>query len=325
MRTIEDYITLAKAAVAALTLPTSPEGLYEPIAYGLSNGGKLLRPALLLASCEAVGGDAEKALSQAAAIEMYHNFTLFHDDVMDRADLRRGKPTVCAKWDDNTAILSGDTLLTLAVEKVVENVEPQKAVELLRIFNRAAIEVYEGQQYDMMFENRDNVGIDDYVNMIRLKTSVLLGAACKIGAVMGNADSSRSQALYDFAMNLGIAFQLQDDMLDVYGDPKVFGKAIGGDILNNKKTFLLINAINLAEGDTKAELNNWLNASHPFPGEKIAAITAIYDRLGVDRLCREAIADYVSRARHSLQGSGLSDEAIAFFEAFAESLMGRKR
>ena len=142
MRTIEDYITLAKAAVAALTLPTSPEGLYEPIAYGLSNGGKLLRPALLLASCEAVGGDAEKALSQAAAIEMYHNFTLFHDDVMDRADLRRGKPTVCAKWDDNTAILSGDTLLTLAVEKVVENVEPQKAVELLRIFNRAAIEVY---------------------------------------------------------------------------------------------------------------------------------------------------------------------------------------
>ena len=246
MRTIEDYITLAKAAVAALTLPTSPEGLYEPIAYGLSNGGKLLRPALLLASCEAVGGDAEKALSQAAAIEMYHNFTLFHDDVMDRADLRRGKPTVCAKWDDNTAILSGDTLLTLAVEKVVENVEPQKAVELLRIFNRAAIEVYEGQQYDMMFENRDNVGIDDYVNMIRLKTSVLLGAACKIGAVMGNADSSRSQALYDFAMNLGVAFQLQDDMLDVYGDPKVFGKAIGGDILNNKKTFLLINAINLA-------------------------------------------------------------------------------
>ncbi len=325
MRTIEDYITLAKAAVAALTLPTQPEGLYEPIAYGLSNGGKLLRPALLLASCEAVGGDAEKALSQAAAIEMYHNFTLFHDDVMDRADLRRGKPTVCAKWDDNTAILSGDTLLTLAVEKVVENVEPQKAVELLRIFNRAAIEVYEGQQYDMMFENRDNVGIDDYVNMIRLKTSVLLGAACKIGAVMGNADSSRSQALYDFAMNLGVAFQLQDDMLDVYGDPKVFGKAIGGDILNNKKTFLLINAINLAEGDTKAELNNWLNASHPFPGEKIAAITAIYDRLGVDRLCREAIADYDSRARQSLQGSGLSDEAIAFFEAFAESLMGRKR
>lgn len=325
MRTIEDYITLAKAAVAALTLPTSPEGLYEPIAYGLSNGGKLLRPALLLASCEAVGGDAEKALSQAAAIEMYHNFTLFHDDVMDRADLRRGKPTVCAKWDDNTAILSGDTLLTLAVEKVVENVEPQKAVELLRIFNRAAIEVYEGQQYDMMFENRDNVGIDDYVNMIRLKTSVLLGAACKIGAVMGNADSSRSQALYDFAMNLGIAFQLQDDMLDVYGDPKVFGKAIGGDILNNKKTFLLINAINLAEGDTKAELNSWLNASHPFPGEKIAAITAIYDHLGVDRLCREAIADYDSRARQSLQGSELSDEAIAFFEAFAESLMGRKR
>ncbi|MGM9842370.1 MAG: polyprenyl synthetase family protein [Candidatus Limisoma sp.] len=325
MRTIEDYITLAKAAVAALTLPTAPEGLYEPITYGLSNGGKLLRPALLLASCEAVGGDAEKALNQAAAIEMFHNFTLFHDDVMDRADLRRGKPTVCAKWDDNTAILSGDTLLTLAVAKVVEGVEPQKAVALLDIFNRAAIEVYEGQQYDMMFENRDNVSIDDYVNMIRLKTSVLLGAACKIGAVMGNADSSRSQALYDFAMNLGIAFQLQDDMLDVYGDPKVFGKAIGGDILNNKKTFLLINAINLAEGDTKAELNRWLNASHPFPGEKIAAVTSIYNQLGVDRLCREAIADYDSRARQSLSGSSLSDEAVAFFEAFAESLMGRKR
>lgn len=228
---------MAGNAVDTIACPAGrkPEGLYKPIVYGLEQGGKRLRPVILLAACDAVGGDSAKALPQAAAIEMYHNFTLLHDDVMDKADLRRGKPTVCNKWDDNTAILSGDTMLTLATQLVVDGVEPQKAMRLLKEFNETAIGVYEGQQYDMEFEARTDVTIDEYMEMIRLKTSVLLAGAARIGAVMGDADERNANALYDFAVNLGLAFQLQDDWLDVYGDPDVFGKAIGGDIMNNKK------------------------------------------------------------------------------------------
>ena len=222
MRTIEEYIRLAEKAVGSIKLPKRPAGLYEPITYGLSNGGKRLRPALLLAACEAAGKDCTAALSQAAAIEMFHNFTLLHDDVMDNADLRRGKPTVCRKWDNNTAILSGDTMLTLATQLLVEGVAPDKAARLLDIFNRAAIGVYEGQQYDMEFESRNDVTEEEYIDMIRLKTSVLLGCAAQLGAEIGDAEERQGMALYGFAMNLGIAFQLQDDWLDVYGDPAVF-------------------------------------------------------------------------------------------------------
>ena len=260
MHTLEEYIKMAENAVDTIACPAgrNPKGLYEPIVYGLEQGGKRLRPVILLAACDAVGGDSAKALPQAAAIEMYHNFTLLHDDVMDKADLRRGKPTVCNKWDDNTAILSGDTMLTLATQLVVDGVEPQKAMRLLKEFNETAIGVYEGQQYDMEFEARTDVTIDEYMEMIRLKTSVLLAGAARIGAVMGDADERNANALYDFAVNLGLAFQLQDDWLDVYGDPDVFGKAIGGDIMNNKKTFMLINAMQKAEGADKEELEFWL-------------------------------------------------------------------
>lgn len=325
MKRIEEYIELANKAVENISYPAEPNGLYEPIRYGMAQGGKRLRPALLLAACDAAGVETEKAMKQAAAIEMFHNFTLLHDDVMDKADLRRGKPTVCNKWDDNTAILSGDTMLTLATELLVDGMEAQKAVRLLRLFNRTAIEVYEGQQYDMEFETRNDVSIDEYIHMIRLKTSVLLGCACKIGAIVGNATEKQCEALYNFAIHLGIAFQLQDDLLDVYGDPKVFGKAIGGDILNNKKTFLLINAMKLAEGDDRAELQHWLNADAPFAGEKIAAVTALYNKLGVDELCRKAIERYNASALDYLHDSGFGEEQQACFEQFDKMIMGRNK
>lgn len=193
MKRIEEYIELANKAVENISYPAEPNGLYEPIRYGMAQGGKRLRPALLLAACDAAGVETEKAMKQAAAIEMFHNFTLLHDDVMDKADLRRGKPTVCNKWDDNTAILSGDTMLTLATELLVDGMEAQKAVRLLRLFNRTAIEVYEGQQYDMEFETRNDVSIDEYIHMIRLKTSVLLGCACKIGAIVGDATENNAK------------------------------------------------------------------------------------------------------------------------------------
>lgn len=284
-----------------------------------------MRPAILLAACEAAGKDCTAAMKQAAAIEMFHNFTLLHDDVMDNADLRRGKPTVCKKWDDNTAILSGDTMLTLATRLLVEDVAPEKAAVLLDIFNRTAIEVYEGQQYDMEFEQRSDVTIEEYIEMIRLKTSVLLGGACRIGAEIGGADSKQCAALYDFAINLGLAFQLQDDFLDVYGDTSVFGKSIGGDILNNKKTYLLLNAIKKATGNDRKELEYWLNEGTSHAGEKIAAVTALYTRLGIDSTCREGIERYNTAALGCLHSAGLSDEATAFFEAFDTMVMGRNK
>lgn len=325
MRKIEEYIELANRAVKDIVLPDEPKGLYDPIAYGLSHGGKRLRPAILLAACDAVGGDCMTALPQAAAMEMFHNFTLLHDDVMDNADLRRGKPTVCRKWNDNTAILSGDAMLTLASVLIVKDAVPETAVRLLEAFNRTAVGVYEGQQYDMEFENRPDVSIEEYIGMIRLKTSVLLAGACRIGAVMGGADERCADALYDFAVNLGLAFQLQDDWLDVYGDPKVFGKAIGGDIMNNKKTFLLINAMNMAEGADKEELDRWLNEQTPFAGEKIAGVTGIYDRLQIGDLCRKAVDEYNGRALDALRRAGFDADAEAFFLAFDAMVMKRDK
>lgn len=325
MRTIEEYIRLAEKAVGSITLPKRPAGLYEPITYGLSNGGKRLRPALLLAACEAAGKDCTAALSQAAAIEMFHNFTLLHDDVMDNADLRRGKPTVCRKWDNNTAILSGDTMLTLATQLLVEGVAPDKAARLLAIFNRAAIGVYEGQQYDMEFENRNDVTEEEYIDMIRLKTSVLLGCAAQLGAEIGDAEERQGMALYGFAMNLGIAFQLQDDWLDVYGDPAVFGKATGGDIMNNKKTFLLIKAMEIAEGNDKKNLQYWLDIKDADPEKKISAVTAIYDSLGIGDICQKSVEKHNTEALRCLGKSGLTAEAAGFFEEFDRMVMNRKK
>lgn len=327
MRKIEDYIALAEKAVGLYACPKGarPEGLYAPIAYGLSQGGKRLRPAILLAACDAVGGDCEKAMHQAAAVEAFHNFTLLHDDVMDNADLRRGKPTVRRRWGDNAAILSGDAMLTLATRQVAEGVPAERAVKLLGVFSDMAMAVYEGQQYDMEFEGRDSVTVGEYMAMIELKTAALLAGSCRMGAMMGGAGKDRSDALADFARNIGLAFQLQDDWLDVYGDPKVFGKAVGGDIMNNKKTYLLITAMEKATGSDRKELERWIAADSPFAGEKIAAVTAIYDRLCAGDICRDAVALYCDKAVDALRRARLEGEAEDFFGSFVGMLMDRKK
>ena len=303
-----DYVN---AVVAAIEYPIEPAGLYAPIAYTLDGGGKRIRPVLLLATCAAMGGDYREAVNQALGIEMYHNFTLLHDDVMDRADMRRGKPTVHCKWDESTAILSGDAMLTMAAQLMARNVS-DKAGEVLELFHRTAMEVYEGQQYDMDFESRSDVSIDEYMEMIRLKTSVLLGCACKLGAIMTGASEDRCKAMYDFGINLGLAFQLQDDWLDTFGDPAVFGKKIGGDIVNAKKTYLFISLLNVLDDGYREALLHLLD-SEIDDSEKIAVVTSLYNEHGIGQKCREAVEEYGRRAIDALNRAALEDDAREFF------------
>ena len=257
-------------ALAQVPYPTRPEGLYEPIEYVLSMGGKRLRPTLLLLAHGLYGGQPEAALPAAVGIETYHNHTLLHDDLMDRADMRRGKPTVHKKWNDNTAVLSGDTMLIMAFRHIMD-CPCRRQADVLRLFARSAQEICEGQQYDVNFETRTDVTEAEYIEMIRLKTSVLLGCAVQMGALIADAPDADCRALYRFAEKVGLAFQLQDDYLDVYGDPKVFGKKIGGDILCAKKTFLLINALNRADDATRSRLLQLLADSGCEPEAKIQA------------------------------------------------------
>lgn len=280
------------AYIGALDYVREPKGLYDPIEYVLAMGGKRLRPVLLLMAYNLFKDDVESVYPQAAAIETYHNFTLLHDDLMDKADLRRGKPTVHKKWDENTAILSGDAMLILAYRFMMQECPLQYVHEVMDVFTRTALEVCEGQQWDMEFEKRMDVTVPEYIEMIRLKTSVLLAGALQIGAILGGASQEDAKKLYDFGIRSGLAFQFQDDYLDVYGDPAVFGKKIGGDILCNKKTFMLITALKEADGDTRAELERWITAGTYDPSEKIAAVTAIYNKVGVRDICREQIGRY---------------------------------
>lgn len=280
------------AYIGALDYVRDPKGLYDPIEYVLAMGGKRLRPVLLLMAYNLFKDDVESIYPQAAAIETYHNFTLLHDDLMDKADMRRGKPTVHRKWNENTAILSGDAMLILAYRFMMRECPLQYVHEVMDVFTRTALEVCEGQQWDMEFEKRMDVTVPEYIEMIRLKTSVLLAGALQIGAILGGASQEDAKKLYDFGIKSGLAFQLQDDYLDVYGDPAVFGKKIGGDILCNKKTFMLITALKEADGDTRAELERWITAGTYDPSEKIAAVTSIYNKVGVGDICREQIGRY---------------------------------
>ena len=292
-------------AIESLPWDKEPRGLYEPIAYTLASGGKRLRPTLALIAAEAIvnggllNGDViDHVMPAALALEVFHNFTLLHDDVMDRAQVRRGRPTVHVKWDDNTAILSGDQMLIEAY-KLLSDVPADKLPKVLKWFNEMATGICEGQQYDVDFEHANQVSIDDYMMMIEKKTSVLLAYAMKIGGYIAGANESQQEALYQFGLHIGLAFQIQDDILDVYGDPKTFGKAIGGDICCNKKTFLLLTAMERADGETKAELLQWMMASGK-DTEKIAAVTAIYTRLGVREAGEAVIEQHTSKALQQL-------------------------
>ena len=324
MLSLEEYRKLANDEIAAIPYPATPNGLYEPIAYTMDLGGKRLRPALVLMACEAMGGDVKKAVKPAVGLELFHNFTLLHDDVMDNADVRRGKPTVHRRWNDNTAILSGDAMLTMSSQYVAQ-VEPAVLPEIMRLFNQTAMEIYEGQQYDMDFEVRNNVTLEEYIDMIRLKTSVLIGCACKMGALIAGASEANAQALYETGLYLGLAFQLQDDVLDVWGDEATFGKAIGGDIMNNKKTFRLIGAMQKAQGDDANELRRWINNDYALRSEKVPAVTALYERLGMREAADEAIKRYDDMAFDALSRVEMSDEAREAFVQLIKGLVDRKK
>ena len=300
-----------------------PKGLYEPIAYELDLGGKRVRPVLMLMGYNLYREDVDTILPQAAGLETYHNHTLLHDDVMDHADMRRGKPTVHNVWDENTAILSGDAMLILAY-RLMAQCPADKLPQVLGIFTETTMEICEGQQWDMEFEKRMDVKVDEYVEMIRLKTSVLLAAALKIGACLAGAPEEDARKLYDFGMKMGLAFQLQDDWLDVYGDPKVFGKNIGGDILCNKKTYMLITALQQADDAQRAELEGWLSATNCEPAEKIAAVTRLYNQVGVGERCMERVEAYYNEGLAVLDSVALPAERKQVLKEFACSLMNRK-
>ena len=319
MKPFQDYLDTVNNAIAAIPYPNQPSQLYAPIAYHMALGGKRVRPVLTLMACDAMGGNDAMALDAAVGLEMFHNFTLLHDDVMDNADVRRGKTTVHRRWNDNTAILSGDTMLTIATQYIARTGNWQ----VMDLFNKTAIEIYEGQQWDMDYEHRNDVTVDEYINMIRLKTSVLLGCALKTGALIAEAGEEDTEAMYDAGVNMGLAFQLMDDVLDVWGDPATFGKEIGGDIMNNKKTFLLINAMHLAKGDDVAELRHWINDPYAIRENKVKAVTALYERLGVRQLALDVIADYNEKAIAAFNRVKMSDDDKQAFIALANRLAGR--
>lgn len=295
--------------------------MYAPIAYALSSGGKRLRMQLVLSGCRVVGGNEEEALPFAQAIEVFHNFTLLHDDVMDKADVRRGKPTVHVKWNDNTAILSGDQMLIEAY-KLLEDVPAAHLPELLHLFSRTATEVCEGQQYDVDFEQRDDVQISDYIEMIRLKTSVLLASALKGGSIIGGANKEQQEALYNYGIHLGLAFQIQDDLLDCFGDPKTFGKAIGGDISCNKKTYLMLSALKNADAAQKQQIAGWLAQPEPSQ-EKIEAMKALYIATHARQAAEQAIRHHTDQALECLEALPDNSERQRL-EAMALSLVNRK-
>ena len=299
-----------------------PQGLYEPIAYELSLGGKRIRPVLMLMAYNLYQDNVDAILSQAAGLETYHNHTLLHDDVMDKADMRRNKPTVHNVWNENTAILSGDAMLILAY-RLMADCPKDKLADVLHVFTETTMEICEGQQWDMEFETRMDVKVEEYIEMIRLKTSVLLAAALKIGAMLGGASDEDAQKLYDFGVKIGLAFQLQDDWLDVYGDPKVFGKNIGGDILCNKKTYMLITALEEADEEQRAVLESWLAAHDYVPAEKIAAVTALYNEIGVGKRCQEKAEALNAEGFGILDSVNLPEERKAVLREYACSMLNR--
>ncbi|MCF0256966.1 polyprenyl synthetase family protein [Bacteroides heparinolyticus] len=311
------------AHISALQFTRAPQGLYTPIAYVLSMGGKRIRPVLMLMAYNLYREDITRIFAPATGIEVYHNYTLLHDDLMDRADRRRGKDTVHRVWGDNTAILSGDAMLVMAYQFMAQCPE-ENLKEVMELFSRTALEICEGQQLDMEFEQRKDVTEEEYLEMIRLKTSVLLAASLKIGALLGGASVEDAEYLYDFGMNLGVAFQLKDDFLDVYGDAAVFGKNIGGDILCNKKTYMLIKAFEHADDEQCRQLNAWVDAISFSPAEKIAAVTDLYNKIGVRELCEQKMKEYSERAMKSLAAVKVTDEKKKELELLMTELMHRE-
>ena len=319
----EEILKKVNDALEALPYERRPQSLYDPIRYVLSLGGKRIRPVLMLLSYNLFKERPEDIMMQALGLETYHNYTLLHDDLMDNADLRRGHQTVHKRWDANTAILSGDSMLVLAYQRVAQ-CDARHLPAVLGLFTETALEIGEGQQYDMDFETRNDVTEEEYIEMIRLKTSVLLACALKMGAILADASEEDAQLLYKVGEQVGLAFQLQDDLLDVYGNPEVFGKAIGGDITSNKKTYMLINAINRANSEQREELMHWIEAKEFDRQEKIAAVTRLYDEIGIRQLCEEKINFFFEEARQYLDRVNVPEERKQSLSQYANSLMKRE-
>jgi geranylgeranyl diphosphate synthase type II len=319
---IAEYVDIINNALDHIEYPQQPDSLYAPIRYEISLGGKRIRPVLMLMACELFGGDINQAINPAIGLEMFHNFTLLHDDVMDKSDLRRGKPTVHKMWDENHAILSGDAMQIISTQLMTQ-VPSRFMPAVIETFLKTALEICEGQQFDMEFESRKDVTTDEYINMIRLKTAVLLGCALKIGAIIAGAPVAQANSLYHFGENLGLAFQLQDDYLDVYGDPIIFGKNIGGDIINEKKTFMLIEATRLAEGKDADTLKQFLGNNDVDPREKVTAVTNVYNNLGIDKLCKEKAEAYYNAALACMDEILVPEDRKLPLLALAKSLLNR--
>ncbi len=314
-------LDIVNKEIETLQFDASPKSLFEPISYILSLGGKRIRPVLTLLSCEMLGGKPKDAISTALAIEVFHNFTLLHDDLMDKAAIRRGKATVHKKWNDNTAVLSGDAMLIASYHLIAKN-KRKHLKELLHLFSQTATEICCGQQLDMEFESREDVTEEEYIEMIRLKTAVLLGCSLKSGAIIADASEKDADLLYNFGINLGLAFQLKDDLLDVYGDSKKFGKNIGGDIASNKKTFLLINA--LKAESTREELQSWIRKENFVRKEKVKAVTAIFNELKLKELSESRIEDYYEKAISCLEQLDVPEKKKKELYEIASGLSYRK-
>lgn len=321
--TADEILDKVNRFIEQLPNDRKPANLYDPVKYVLSMGGKRIRPTLMLLAYNLFKDDPESILMPAVGLETYHNYTLLHDDLMDNADLRRGHETVHKKWNANQAILSGDSMLVLAYERISACKE-DKLKEVLTLFTRTALEIGEGQQYDIDFETRNDVSEEEYVEMIRLKTSVLLACALKIGAILAGASEQDADNLYKFGELIGLAFQLQDDYLDVYGDSKVFGKAIGGDIASNKKTYMLINAFNRATEEQRKELRKWVDADTFDRQEKVESMTNLYNQIGIDRLAQQKMLYFFNESRRYIDAVSVPEERKRELRQYAERMMERK-
>lgn len=322
MHAISHYQELISNYFNDLHLTKNPKNLYEPIEYILHLGGKRMRPILTLMATEVFDVDCKKALAAATAIEVFHNFSLVHDDIMDDAPLRRGNETVHEKWNINTGILSGDAMLILAYQHF-EEYEPIIFRDLAKLFSKTALEVCEGQQYDVDFETRDDVTIAEYLKMIEYKTAVLVGAAMKMGAIVAETSTENANLIYDFGLNLGIAFQLQDDYLDAFGDPETFGKQVGGDIIENKKTYLYLKAIEFSKPDEKEQLLHLFSIQPNDNTDKIASVKAIFNQTKASEATQKAIQDYTFNAFKTLEKMNISNDKKIMLKAFGENLMSR--
>ncbi len=324
MHSIPELLEIFKNTLDEQQIKDFPKQLYEPIKYTLELSGKRVRPILTLLACNLYCENCQKAMPQAIAIEFFHNFTLIHDDIMDNAPVRRGKTTVHKKWNKNTAILSGDALFAMAYQ-YAQKADKEILGDVLSIFSQTAIEVCEGQQLDMDFEHRNDVSVEEYIEMIRLKTAVLFAASLKLGSIIGDAPKEDTENLYRFGLAIGLGFQLEDDLLDTFGDEKVFGKKTGGDIVSNKKTFLYLTALEKADSKTKAELINIYTTPHPDHQQKIKQVKSIFKELGVDQETKNRINNYYDNSMKYLNKLHINAEKKEIIKDLAKGMINRRK